>query len=164
MICDLSTVLNNDGAALDISGVISPEDGACGVDIVFSKGITIAGKIVCRGDVLDLSAQVTGEFEVACARCLKPLDRVLSFDFCETLAQEGTEVADRDSVIIFSGNTVDLTEIVVSNILLNLSYKYLCSEDCRGICSKCGADLNEGDCGCTDDEIDPRWEKLKNFK
>ena len=164
MICDLSTVLNNDGASLDISGIISPEEGACGADVVFPNGISVSGKIICRGNVLDLSASVSGAFCVDCARCLKPLSKTMSFDFFETLAQEGAEEIDRDSVIVFSGNTIDLTEIVVSNVLLNISYKYLCSEDCRGICPKCGADLNKGDCGCTNDEIDPRWEKLKNFK
>ena len=164
MIFDLSTVLNNDGASLDISGIISPEEDVCGADVAFEEGIKVSGKIVCRGNVLDLTASVAGEFQVACARCLKSLSQNVSFDFCETLAQEGTEEIDVDSVIVFSGNTIDLTEIVVSNILLNLSYKYLCSDDCRGICPKCGADLNQGDCGCTDDEIDPRWEKLKNFK
>ncbi len=164
MICDLSTVLNNDGAALDISGVISPETGALGADIAVKNGISVTGKILCRGDVLDLSAHVESDFQVSCARCLKPIFKTMSFDFEETLAQEGEEITDRDSVIVFSGATIDLSEIVISNALLNLSYKYLCSEDCRGICPKCGADLNEGNCGCTHDEIDPRWEKLKNFK
>ena len=119
---------------------------------------------MCRSDVLELSAHVEGTFHTNCARCLKELELPLSFDFTETLTQNSEEIDDKDSVIVFSGTTVDLSEIVSSNILLNLSYKYLCSEDCRGLCPKCGADLNDGPCGCEDDEIDPRWEKLKNFK
>lgn len=164
MICDLSTVLNNDGAELEISGVMPLEKDACGTDVCFANGVAVSGKIICRGNVLELSAHVEGAFEVGCARCLKPLNRDVSFDFEETLVQEGEEVTDKDSVIVFAGMELDLSEIVVSNILLNLSYKYLCSEDCKGLCSKCGADLNVGDCGCEQGEIDPRWEKLKNFK
>lgn len=164
MICDLSTVLNNDGAELEISGIMPLEKDACGADICFANGVSVNGRIVCRGDVLELGAHVEGAFEVGCARCLKPLKREISFDFEETLVQEGEEVTDKDSVIVFAGMELDLTEIVVSNILLNLSYKYLCSEDCKGLCPKCGADLNEGDCGCEQGEIDPRWEKLKKFK
>ncbi len=164
MICDLSTVLNNDGATLDFSGTLSIDSDACGADVTFPEGVSVTGKITGRNDVLELSAHVEGGFKANCGRCLKELDCELSFDFEETLAQEGSEIPDRDSVIIFEGTSIDVSEIVVGNLLLNLSYKYLCSEDCKGICSMCGADLNKGDCGCEHDEIDPRWEKLKYFK
>lgn len=164
MICDLSMVLNNDGAMLEFSDTLSLEKDACGADVSFANGVAVRGTITCRGDVLELSAHVEGAFEVSCARCLKELHQEISFDFEETLAQEGEEIPDRDSVIIFTGMKLDISEIVVSNLLLNLSYKYVCSDDCKGICPKCGADLNLVDCGCEQDEIDPRWEKLKNFK
>lgn len=164
MICDLSTVLNNDGACLTISGTVDAGNAADGLGVTFSNGVCVTGEIVCRSDVLELSAHVEGTFHTNCARCLKELELPLSFDFTETLTQNSEEIDNKDSVIVFSGTTVDLSEIVSSNILLNLSYKYLCSEDCRGLCPKCGADLNDGPCGCEDDEIDPRWEKLKNFK
>ena len=164
MVCDVSTVLNNDGAVLELSDVVSVSGDACGADVSFENGVSVSGKIIGRNGVLELSAHVEGRFAANCARCLKSLEREISFDFEETLAQETAEVSDRDSVIIFEGNQIDLGEIVISNLLLNLSYKYLCKEDCKGLCPKCGKDLNLGDCGCDLSEIDPRWEKLKNFK
>lgn len=164
MICDLSSVLNNDGAEIEFSDTLDISSETNDLGIYFENGVKVFGKIVCRSDVLELTASAEGDFKTNCARCLKELNLNMSFDFEETLTQDSEEIADRDSVIVFSGNTVDLFDVVVSNILLNLSYKYLCSEECRGICPKCGHDLNDGDCGCVDDEIDPRWEKLKNFK
>lgn len=164
MICDLSTVLNHDGAVLDISGTVSFAEDAFGRDVSFADGVSVSGSITCRGNVLELCAHVEGAFLANCARCLKELKEELSFDFSETLVQEGDEVTDRDSVIVFAGMQIDLSDIVVSNILLHMDYRYLCSDDCRGICPKCGADLNQGDCGCVNDAIDPRWEKLKNFQ
>ena len=164
MICDLSTVLNNDGATLPISATLDVAQETEGLGIAFLSPVSVTGEIVCRNNVLELFAHVEGEMTTNCARCLKELSLPLSFDFEETLTQDGEDIPDRDSVIVFSGTTVDLSDIVLSNLLLNLSYKYLCSEDCRGLCAKCGADLNQGDCGCSQDEIDPRWEKLKNFK
>ncbi|MBR4890487.1 MAG: DUF177 domain-containing protein [Clostridia bacterium] len=163
MICDLSSVLNNDGAELEISETINllSEKDVLGVD--FKDGVLLTGKIVCRGNVLELSAHVEGQFVTECARCLKELVLPISFDFDETLTQDGEEIADRDSVIIFEGKEIDLKELVVSNILLNLSYKYICDNNCRGICPKCGTDLNTDKCDCADDDIDPRWEQLKNF-
>lgn len=163
MKCDVSAVLNNDGAALKIAGKVEPKDD-CGQDILFDEAVSVSGDIVCRGSVLALSADVAGKFKTHCARCLKTLEIPLSFHFEETLAQNGENVTDKDSVILFSGTSIDLSDIVISNILLNLSYRYLCREDCRGLCPKCGKDLNLGSCGCDDDEIDPRWEVLKNFK
>lgn len=114
--------------------------------------------------MLELSAHVDGEFLTNCARCLKELTIPVSFDFAETLTQNEDAIEDKDSVILFEGTTIDMSELVIGNLLLNLSYKYLCSEECLGICPKCGTDLNTGSCDCTDDEIDPRWEILKNFK
>ena len=164
MICDLSSVLNNDGAILTITGNVDVGAVTDGLGVSFENGVSVSGKIVCRSDVLELTAHVEGKLKTNCARCLKELTIPLSFDFSEILTQDSENISDKDSVVIFSGTTIDLSEIVSSNVLLNLSYKYLCSEDCRGICPKCGADLNKGACGCKDDEIDPRWEKLKNFK
>lgn len=164
MVCDLRAILHNDGAELPFSGAVSLEEGALGADVAFENGVAVCGKLTCRGDVLELCAHVEGDFKVRCARCLKPLDHTVAFDLEETLVAEGEEIADRDSVVVFSGYSLDLSEIVASNILLHLSYRYLCKEDCRGLCPVCGADLNCGDCGCRQEEIDPRWEKLKNFK
>ncbi len=164
MTCDLSAVLNNDGALLAVSGTVDVGGETEGIGVTFDNAVSVTGEIVCRSDVLELSAHVEGEAKTNCARCLKELTIPLSFDFTETLCQDSEEIDDKDSVIVFSGTTVDLSEIVISNLLLNLSYKYLCRDDCRGLCPQCGKDLNEGGCNCEHDEIDPRWEKLKNFK
>ena len=58
MICDLSTVINNDGAVLEFSDTLLIEEGACGADVSFADGVSVSGSIVCRGDVLELSAHV----------------------------------------------------------------------------------------------------------
>ena len=55
---------------------------------------------------------------------------------------------------------IDIDDIVANNFLMNVEGKYLCSEDCKGLCQHCGADLNEGDCGCSQENIDPRWATL----
>lgn len=164
MICDLSSVLNNEGAELRFSKAMAIGDVTDGLGITFPENVQVDGTIVCRSDVLELTAHMEGTFVTNCARCLKELTCPLSVDFSETLVQETEEIPDRDSVVVFEGTSVDLSELVLSNLLLNLSYKYLCKEDCRGICPKCGADLNEKTCDCAEDEIDPRWEMLKNFK
>jgi uncharacterized protein len=55
-----------------------------------------------------------------------------------------------------------LDEIVTEDVFLNLPAKFLCSDDCKGMCFKCGKDLNSGSCSCEKD-IDPRLEALKQL-
>lgn len=162
MICDVSTVVNTEGASINFSEGIEFADFSLEVEVLRAK---LNGKITCSGGVLVLEANLDAKIKTACARCLKELEIPVSVDFSETLVQSGQEEGkDLDSVIVFEGTEVDVGEIAENNLLLNISSKYLCSEDCRGLCPKCGKDLNEGDCNCDFDEIDPRWEKLKNFK
>ena len=66
---------------------------------------------------------------------------------------------DNDEYIVVEDNVLDLTELVCEDIILSLPTRFLCREDCKGICSKCGKNLNEGKCDCKKD-IDPRMAAL----
>jgi len=59
---------------------------------------------------------------------------------------------------------LDLTEAIRQNAIVAIPMKPLCREDCAGICPKCGKDLNQGECGCPTEEVDPRWAKLLKLK
>jgi uncharacterized protein len=59
---------------------------------------------------------------------------------------------------------IDLSEDVRDYALLALPMKKLCSENCKGLCPKCGKNLNDGPCECRDEKIDPRWEPLQKLK
>lgn len=162
MICDVSTVINNEGAQVAITGTVEVSDFTPDIQVTTCS---VDGKIACSGGVLALTATVSAELKTSCARCLKEIVLPLTFDFSETLVLSGQETdADVDSVIFFEGKEIDVGEIAINNLLLNVSSKYLCNDSCRGLCPKCGKNLNEGDCDCDFVEIDPRWEKLKNFK
>ena len=54
-------------------------------------------------------------------------------------------------------------EVVISDIILNYPQKYLCKDDCKGLCPECGKNLNEGDCGCNKTQVDSRLEILKQL-
>lgn len=162
MICDVSTIVNVEGAQLTLEGCLEGISVACDAEVVKAQ---VGGKIANSGGVLVLEAKVEAEVKTLCARCLKEIILPVRFDFGETLVLSGQETdADADSVIFFEGKEIDVGEIVINNLLLNISSKYLCRDDCKGICPKCGKNLNEGSCDCDFFEIDPRWEKLKNFK
>ena len=70
---------------------------------------------------------------------------------------------DFDDYIVVEGETLDLDELVYSDIVLLTPPKYVCSEDCKGLCPTCGKNLNEGECACDKQHTDPRLEALRQL-
>ena len=68
-----------------------------------------------------------------------------------------------EDVYEVNGDSFELDEIIREQLILNMDMTVLCREDCKGLCPKCGRNLNEGDCGCDRTEIDPRLAKLKQL-
>ena len=66
------------------------------------------------------------------------------------------EENDDGEFVVVPDETLDVDELVTEDILLDLPSKFLCSPDCKGLCPRCGKDLNEGDCGCRREDVDPR--------
>ena len=84
-------------------------------------------------------------------------------NFEHILLKDPNAAGASDDYILTEGNSLDLDELVVSDILLELPTKLLCKEDCKGLCSSCGRNLNEGKCGCEEKTVDPRLEVLRQL-
>ena len=82
--------------------------------------------------------------KTACDRCLADLELEMDIDENYYLFPENTPDVD----YFYSGDEIELDDFVRETLVMNMPGKVLCSEDCKGLCSKCGADLNLGDCGC----------------
>ena len=107
-------------------------------------------------DGLLASGTVEGAWEAPCRRCLKPSDGEMRVEF-----QELFEANPRDGESYRLGHdSIDLEPLAREALTLDLPLAPLCREDCRGLCSTCGADLNLGDCGCPPAAADPRWAAL----
>lgn len=114
----------------------------------FSTPISIKGEIYNRADVVNLDFNITCTLDLLCDRCLKPFQREYSYDFKHTVVKSTTQNRD-DEYIIADGDFIDVTDIAICDLLLRLPMKILCKEDCKGLCQNCGANLNDGDCGCS---------------
>lgn len=132
----------------------------------------------------DENIDVTGELDVvshpACDRCLKSYKEEESIPFhvfmaplYESKRQQVEEekggfekelVREDMEFSYYEGDRVDLNEIVREQVFLAEPLKHLCKDNCKGICQRCGKDLNEGPCKCKEDRHDKRWDVLKNFK
>ena len=78
-----------------------------------------------------------------------------------TAGSFGAEGADEE---VFTGKEIDLDPILREQVVLALPGYPLCKESCKGLCSSCGANLNERECGCERRVPDPRWAGLEKFK
>lgn len=164
MMYDVSSVLKAEGESLSVGGKVGfSQDSLSGAGPFFHEDVCFTGTITNIGNVLEFKANVKGSFTALCARCAKELAKDFDIDFTEMLVNSTDDISDKDAVLLFEGHEVDLDDIIESNILVNLSLKYLCSEDCKGLCPVCGADRNVTDCTCGQDEIDPRMAGLKNL-
>jgi uncharacterized protein len=146
--------------------------------ISLEEGTKIEGKIGVFLDILriDNTVSISGEIKATlgqrCSRCLKEFSNPLSSTFrvnyvpIKQIKKEGEYELKRDDLDtnFYSGDRLDLTELIKEQILLSLPMQPLCSKECKGLCLKCGKDLNEESCTCDIKEIDPRLAILKKLK
>jgi uncharacterized protein len=106
-----------------------------------------------------------------CSRCASPLQDALKIEFEEefqqTVEATGRPVSERpdaDAFTIDDRHMLDLTEAVRQYREASAEIAPLCRPDCKGLCPECGADLNEGACGCQEDVIDTRWAGLASLR
>ena len=135
-------------------------------DFSVSGPLTVSGRLQNSGDG-SFSADLSwsGEIVQQCGRCGKPFSTPV-----EGRAETRFTLADRadadgeDQLWPIREDQADLAEAVLNEIWFRCPMQPLCRPDCRGLCPVCGVDLNQQSCSCGKDDIDPRWEKLKNLK
>jgi uncharacterized protein len=124
-----------------------------------------------NGDEMLFRGTARTRAEVECARCLKAflmgLEAALEFWCILSGKTAGDEqVPERDNVVEAAADatSIDVTDMVRSELLVLLPLKTLCRADCRGLCPVCGVDLNESTCSCSTEITDSRWDALKKLK
>lgn len=115
--------------------------------------------------VLDSTVFVNAEFE--CDRCTVHFHKLLRADYKMVYLQGVKPVESKsDSIVYLSpeADVIDISNDVRDFSMLAVPMKKLCSEDCKGICYKCGKNLNEGTCTCDKNDTDARWLPLMELK
>ena len=127
----------------------------------FQSPVQISGEVTGESGVLRLKGTIKAIYSTACARCLKPLDILLTAEV-DTVLSDDPEAEEEDDLFVLTGDSVDPADVMVPALILQVQMTYLCREDCKGLCPKCGKDLNFGPCDCKK-EIDPRWQALSDL-
>ncbi|MCD8123247.1 MAG: DUF177 domain-containing protein [Clostridiales bacterium] len=118
------------------------------------------------GRKLLLEGQANLHLSMPCDRCLKPVDVPFDLEWSEELdlSRSGEErAADLDEQPYVSGFNLDVDRLLSNELLLNLPAKILCREDCKGICNRCGANLNDTSCTCDQTSPDPRMSVIQDI-
>ncbi len=126
------------------------------------KPVSVTGKVSNRAGLVTLSLKMVYVFSSPCDRCGLPTTATHEVLLEKSLAPE-IESEYSDEIIIAKDMKLNLEELVYSEVLLSLPMKHLCHSQCKGICIKCGKNLNDGDCGCNKKEIDPRLQVLADL-
>jgi uncharacterized protein len=165
MLVNLSDVLTTQGKELRTEVQTELESFECmfGSFKITDKSAVSLTAVNIGTDEARIEGNVKFTFDTRCDRCLTEVPTELEISFERVITSPDVETDDEESRQYMEGFQLDLDALVQNEILVNWPVKILCKEDCKGICPKCGQNLNMGDCGCDTFVPDPRMAVLKDI-
>ena len=154
----LKEILHVPGASLPFESQLDLSDLDFYGERPFAHPIVIHWTVRNMAGALMLEGSADTTLELVCDRCLKPFRQELRLPV-STLLAETLEDEENDEIVLLEDGAVDLDEVFTTALVLSMDSKHVCDQDCKGLCATCGANLNEGPCGCRK-EIDPRLAAL----
>ena len=136
-----------------VKSVESFFDGDFADEENFIGNVEIDGEILDDGLTLKIVGKIYCRKKFFCDRCLKETEKNQQHEFEEEIDE--SEIAD---------GILDITELVRDTLIAAQPIQNLCKPDCKGLCPKCGENLNERECNCDKSEVDPRLAALLDFK
>lgn len=160
---NLGPILNGERLTLNVDVCFDPIELDNEHGIRYLSPLNIKGIIRNTGRLLELKAEISTRVSTDCARCLADVEIPIKMEVTAVLMTEDQRTwdDDYDSFVIEDGQ-VDLVELASSEILQFIPIQPLCSEDCKGLCSGCGVNLNEESCAC-ERQTDSRFDILKEL-
>ena len=144
------------------------ESGECSFLAPLALELTVTREY----DLIRVHGRVATRVRLGCSRCLNDYQMAIDSPFTIFYTRssgmpldEEVELAEEDLIsTTYTGDEIDLAPEIAEQVLLEIPFKPLCREECRGLCSVCGADLNAGDCRCDRRDINLKFSALKDFK
>ena len=158
---------------LDPPDVSDPRSTLWGVR--FPSPMEVDGSIINTAGYMRMSLNLSLDYVASCARCLADVSGTFRFDLEKTVAPasqlQGLDEDKKEEFAIVEDGFLDLDEQLLELLEMEFPSRFLCREDCKGLCQRCGKNRNDGECDCNTKEIDPRMaplqkllEKMKNNK
>lgn len=158
MIIELESVFNTDGLTVPISYEFEPDFEAFEGESRITSPIKVSGAVKNKAGIVTLKASAAFTYEGLCDRCAEDVISQYTFPVEHTLVVS-LESGENDDFLEVPNMRLDLDELVWEDVTLALPTKYLCNEECKGLCAICGKNLNKTQCDCKK-PVDPRMEAL----
>ncbi len=146
---DLKSLSGDVGARVSFDCAVDMSDIELYGEYPFKNPVSMKGYVLNRAGILELHSEADTMLKVRCARCAKEYEKQKTVEVFETLG-DGEDPVEMTDMII------DIDDICKSAVILDMDMVNLCREDCKGLCPRCGKDLNLGECGCGKKDVDPR--------
>ncbi len=159
MILDLKSTFAVEGSAKQIDYEFDMSDIEFSGVFPLKTPISVKGTVSNSAGVVALVLNIEYVYSAPCDRCGEFAERGHNVKLDKMLAVS-IEGEDSDTIITVPDMKLDVDGLVYSEVILDVPSKHLCNEECKGICSVCGKNLNKENCTCKSKEIDPRLAKL----
>lgn len=160
----VSRLLGHPGEYKDIRVSGSLEGVGTALARVTSQPVSASLRLESVVEGILVTGEVTAQVEQQCSRCLEATDAALRVPVMELHVAPGHEAGPDEDPYRISGTDLNLEPMLRDAIGLALPLKPLCTPGCKGLCPRCGANLNAGTCDCGDDDVDPRWAPLEGLR
>ncbi len=163
MLLGLSKIIDCPGQSVDFSVSIDLSDLRFGNCFPVTEPVRAEGTVRNTAGVLMMSGMIGTCLHGVCDRCAADFTRDVRIPLQVVLVTELSDEENEDEwVFPLEGDSADLDDIVRTVFVLNMESKLLCREDCKGLCCRCGRNLNLQPCSCQK-ELDPRFAALKQL-
>lgn len=156
---DLTELFNGNKSVIEINRQFDMSDLVYSTYNPIKDNVTVVGRLYSKADVVYINIDINFNFYGVCDRCADELKKDFSFNVSKIVVEQLQNENDDDNYIVVDNRVLDLSELVNEEVSLSLPAKILCKDECKGLCSQCGANLNVSKCNCKTD-IDPRLSAL----
>ena len=142
----------------------------------FAAPLRTALRALRIGDLVEIDGDIETSVRLPCSRCLQPFETPLKSSFTLTYMQQAADVmedtepqevelsAEDMGIVYFQGEKINLKDTIQEQVVMAFPLRALCKQDCKGLCPKCGADLNEDPCDCDRRSSPGKFAVLENLK
>ena len=163
MLLGLSKIIDCPGATVDFSTSVDLSDLRYGNCYPVTEAVKAEGSVRNTAGVLVMTGKIYTTIHGVCDRCASDFTSNVEFPLDVVLVTELSNEENEDEwVFPLEGDSADLDDIIRTVFVLNMDSKLLCKPDCKGICCRCGKNLNFEACSCQK-ELDPRFAALRQL-
>lgn len=152
MILSLKNIFISEGQSESFSANLDMSSVKTLLEEPVKNPVEVEGVLRNSAGVVTISYRVSTLLKADCARCFGEVETPFNQTFEHTVVKSEADLDSEGDYLLALNDELDLREVLVSDLLLSLPSRFYCKEDCKGLCSVCGADLNKGACGCKKEE------------